>query len=82
VVCVARQIESRLWKEFSVYVCLCNGITDSQIREAAQQGARSVRDLEQCLGVASGCGRCQPYAAELLEEVLPSRRTPVQVQAA
>ena len=53
-----------------MYICICNGVTDGQIREAAEQGARSVADLERCLGVAAGCGRCQPYAAELLQEVL------------
>jgi bacterioferritin-associated ferredoxin len=59
-----------------VYVCLCNGVTDGQIREAAQQGARSVLDLQSCLGVATSCGRCQPYAAELLEEaLLPAQRS-------
>ena len=58
-----------------MYVCLCNGVTDSQIREAAEQGARSVRDLERCLGVASSCGRCQPCAEELLDECLAPTRS-------
>jgi bacterioferritin-associated ferredoxin len=65
-----------------VYVCVCNGVTDGQIREAAQQGARSVHDLQSCLGVATNCGRCQPYAAELLEEVLLPTNRPVCAQAA
>lgn len=65
-----------------MYVCLCNGVTDSQIREAAEQGARSVGDLERCLGVAAGCGRCQPCAAELLDEVLAPTRSQKLARAA
>ena len=39
-----------------MYICLCNAITDRQIVQAAQQGARSSDDLAQGLGVGLGCG--------------------------
>lgn len=51
-----------------MYVCLCNAVTEGQIREAVGEGARSMRALRQRLGVASCCGRCAPYARQVLEQ--------------
>ena len=43
-------------------------MTDSQIRRAIQEGARSMRALRQRLGVCSDCGKCGPCAREVLRE--------------
>jgi len=51
-----------------MYVCICNAITDKQIRRAAKAGASSVYDLQNELGVAAGCGSCMDHAAEILAE--------------
>ena len=51
-----------------MYICLCNAITDRQIREAADAGAKDLSDLQRKLGVASGCGSCKETAAEILRE--------------
>jgi len=51
-----------------MYICLCRGVTDSQIRQAVCQGAYSMRELRHCLGVASQCGRCGQCAKSLLEQ--------------
>jgi bacterioferritin-associated ferredoxin len=53
-----------------MYVCLCNGITDRQIAQAAQCGARSPEDLAQRLGVGLGCGRCVSCAEAVLREAV------------
>jgi bacterioferritin-associated ferredoxin len=53
-----------------MYVCLCKGVTDCQIREAVCEGACSMRELRMCLGVASQCGRCAQHARQVLEETL------------
>jgi len=52
-----------------MYVCLCKGITDSQIREAASQGASSLGQVRRQLGVASCCGKCAATAREILDEL-------------
>lgn len=57
-----------------MYVCICNAITDKQIRKAAKSGARSVRDLQRQLGVAAGCGSCIDTASEILRESSQSAR--------
>ena len=51
-----------------MHVCVCNAVTDSQIREAAQGGARTLRDLRQQLGVTRDCGRCATCAHECLRQ--------------
>jgi len=53
-----------------MYVCLCKGITDSQIRAAIEDGATSVRDVRNSLGVASQCGKCGILAREIVRETL------------
>lgn len=57
-----------------MYVCLCKAVTDRQIRECVGEGARSMRDLRQRLGVASQCGKCAGCARELLQESTRSAR--------
>lgn len=49
-----------------MYVCLCKGITDGQIRQAVDGGARSMRELRKQLDVCAGCGRCGQHAREVL----------------
>jgi len=55
-----------------MYVCLCKGITDSQIREAVADGVTSYRDLRQTLGLAGQCGRCGVLARQIFREALPA----------
>jgi bacterioferritin-associated ferredoxin len=56
-----------------MYVCICNAITDQQIRKAAATGVRDLWDLQRELGVAAGCGSCKEMASEILRE---SRQRP------
>jgi bacterioferritin-associated ferredoxin len=52
-----------------MYICICNAVTERQVRDCAQGGARSVDELSIELGVAAGCGRCRECAADLLRDV-------------
>ena len=63
-----------------MFVCLCNPVTDSQIRFCATDGCASFREMTAKLGVAQQCGRCACHAKEVfdLARVVPasaSRRT-------
>lgn len=51
-----------------MYVCVCNAVTDCQIRQAYCDGACSMRLLRQKLGVAGCCGRCAPCARDVLRQ--------------
>jgi bacterioferritin-associated ferredoxin len=53
-----------------MYVCLCKQITDTQIRAAVQEGASSLRDVRNRLGVASQCGKCGTLTREIVRETL------------
>lgn len=54
----------------AMYVCVCNAITDHEIRSAAELGARSLDDLSACLGVATCCRRCSDCARKVLSDAL------------
>ncbi len=51
-----------------MYICVCNGITDSQIRDAVSDGAASLDDVRSLLGVASKCGKCACLADSVINE--------------
>lgn len=51
-----------------MYVCICQAVTDHEIRDEVRAGARAMKDLQQRLGVAQCCGRCAPCAREVLAE--------------
>jgi bacterioferritin-associated ferredoxin len=53
-----------------MYVCLCKAVTDTQIREAVEEGAVHVSHLADRCGLGTGCGRCQDMAQELIDEHL------------
>jgi bacterioferritin-associated ferredoxin len=53
-----------------MYVCLCKGITDTQIRAAVEDGASSLREVRNTLGVTSQCGKCGILARDIVRESL------------
>jgi bacterioferritin-associated ferredoxin len=52
----------------AMYVCICNAVTDRQIRQAAELGATSLDALACSLGVGAGCGCCRDSAQRLLDD--------------
>ena len=53
-----------------MYVCICNGHTDGQIRKAAEStGLRCAKQIYRHLGKPARCGRCLEVAAEVVAEV-------------
>ena len=49
-----------------MYVCICNGITDHQIREAAAAGCSTVAELTMRTGAGANCGSCLDMAMDIL----------------
>lgn len=55
-----------------MYVCLCNGLREQDLCDAAnREGHASVRSLYSCMGCQPVCGRCVPYVEE---NILPSAK--------
>jgi bacterioferritin-associated ferredoxin len=54
-------------------VCVCNNISDREIRQAIDLGISSMPELHRELGVGTCCGKCVSYAREVLNEHLDGR---------
>jgi len=52
-----------------VYVCLCNGYRDAEIREIAESGVRCAREVYLTLGNGPCCGTCLDCAQGIVNEV-------------
>ena len=65
-----------------MYTCLCNAVTDRQIMQAGEAGARSRDDLARQLGIGLGCGRCVSCAEAVLNEVIADPPCPAGKLAA
>lgn len=56
-----------------MYVCVCNAVTDREIRGAVTLGVRTLDDLSATLGVATCCRRCTDCARRVLCEAMDAQ---------
>lgn len=56
-----------------MYVCICNAITEADLRHSVDNGARTLEDLQLDTGVASCCGTCVDAAEAVLTRHCPGR---------
>lgn len=49
-----------------MYICICNAITEAELRQSVAAGASSYEELQLETGVGSCCGTCAGAAAALL----------------
>ena len=49
-------------------VCVCNNISDREIRQAADLGLASMGELRRDLGVGTCCGKCVSCARQVLHD--------------
>ena len=63
-----------------MYVCLCNGHRERDIREAAKTGLKAARDVYRHLGKPPKCGRCLVVATKVIEEVHQTAAAVAQVE--
>jgi bacterioferritin-associated ferredoxin len=61
-----------------MYLCLCKGITDSDVREAGQAGIVLPRQLKAKFGLkeAGCCGRCSKNIHEFAQIATSAHQTP------
>ena len=67
-----------------MYLCTCKSVSDLQIRQAVEQGARSFGDLSIRFGVGIECGKCIDGINALLQECLsvPTALSPARAETA
>ena len=61
-------------------VCVCNAITEKEVREAASKGARAPEDAYAAYDCEPHCGCCLDYAQEIIDEEM-GKRPPLRIVA-
>ena len=51
-----------------MYICICNQVTESQLRYQIEDGATTVGQLRESLGVTDQCGKCAICVKTCLKE--------------
>lgn len=62
-----------------MYICICQGVTDSQIQSAIDEGCHSVEKLSEALGVCNQCGECENDVCRLLKGKTTSSMQPPSI---
>lgn len=55
-------------------VCVCNAVSDREIKSAVTLGISSLTELKESLGVATCCGCCESCAREVLDEAVQTHK--------
>ena len=53
-----------------MFVCICNQVTDKQIRQAAEEGVTNLETLSAELKVGTCCGKCKSCARKILRQAV------------
>jgi bacterioferritin-associated ferredoxin len=61
-------------------VCICNAITEHELREVAGRNVRTPEATYAKLGCEPQCGCCLDYAQEIIDEEL-GKRPPLRIVA-
>lgn len=56
-----------------MYVCVCKAVSEKKVQQLVAEGACSMRELKQCLGVGSQCGKCVSHAQAVLDKALSTQ---------
>lgn len=61
-------------------ICVCNAISDSEIRDWVKLGGSSLEELKNDLGLGTCCGKCQDCADEVLAEAASLQPMPAALE--
>jgi bacterioferritin-associated ferredoxin len=65
-----------------MFVCICNALRDSQIKQVAQLGAGCVEDAYAALGAQVQCGQCREDAEDVIRSAASAPGCTRMLQAA
>lgn len=51
-----------------MYVCICNGYRETELRDIAREGVASALDAYHALGNGPCCGRCLDCAQQIIDQ--------------
>ena len=63
-----------------MFICICQEVTDREIKQTANEGVNSIKDLRKSLKVGVPCGQCLESAKGLLKEH-QAVTSPLKIQA-
>lgn len=49
-------------------ICICNNVSERDIRQAVRSGVTTINGLRDELGVSACCGKCRSCAKKVLHE--------------
>ena len=58
-----------------MYVCVCNAITDREVRAQAEQEGSTVSSIYRGLGKTPSCGKCAPLMLQMLRQAVEFGRS-------
>jgi len=58
-----------------MFVCICNQVTDKQIRQSVEEGVCSIESLSAELNVGTCCGKCKSCAKKVMREAMQKSAT-------
>ena len=58
-----------------MFVCICNAVSDRDIRAHAESGVSTLDELRLRTGCSDCCGQCADEAEEILQATLAARLT-------
>ena len=59
-----------------MYVCLCNALTDRDLRPHTASGTSSVSAVYRACGCQPQCGKCVPFVRQMLRDNQPAAAMP------
>jgi bacterioferritin-associated ferredoxin len=59
----------------TVIICICEGVTDREVRERVRRGAVSLDALQQRCGAGGDCGSCRADLRRILRETRSASRS-------
>ena len=62
-----------------MFVCICAGVTDTEIKQSIAEGCHDMGSLQAELDVATCCGRCGDMCEKLLSEAHQVHARPIDV---
>jgi bacterioferritin-associated ferredoxin len=60
-----------------MYICICHAVTDTDIRDAVDNGVSSFSELSFKTGCSTQCGSCLSRAREVMDKALQAKGMPV-----
>lgn len=62
-----------------MYVCLCEGVSEKDIKEAICNGHNTMKKLQNKLGVGTQCGKCGLHTKAILDEAIQPLSSSLEV---